>query len=177
MSKLLFIAIFVSAPAFAGSVYDHINTLAFKHGAVNSYLSAIAANANRTNIINTAKDECGGRYEGTEVAIVELSHAIETNKTVVHTANPKDYTLKYDVSSVNQWLVVETIKCSFHGGHYRSVLHSSLVSGTEKAVVSYVYVNDDQVGTETVSNNSMVFGLGADQQTDQYKTPYGTVVN
>ena len=175
LSAILLMAL-VSSLAQAGSVYDHINTPAYRAGVVDSYLSKIAGDVQRNKIIATAQDECGGRYEGTEVVITELSHSIEVEKNVIHGSNPDDYSMLYNASSENEFLVVETIQCSLHEGHAKSVLHSQLMSGKETDDVTYVYVGDAQKGEETVSNIQRSYVLGLPQMKDLYQTPYGTVI-
>lgn len=162
--------------AHADSVFDYINTPEFALGASAFYLTKAPAIVQRTNIIAAAQDECGGRYEGTETKIVELSHDVEIDKNVVHTPNPANYKLVYTATSDDRWLMIETIKCSIHEGHMRSVLHASIITGTEKRDVTYTFVNDNQVGNGKVSNTTRTYTLGADQMTAEYKTPYGTVI-
>jgi len=172
-----FACLFLSVPAFAGSVYDHINSNGFKHGVIAKYLTSVAGNAQRAKIIATAQEECGGRYEGTEISVQELKHEIDaSDKQVTHTPTPGKYSVKYKATSKNVWQVTETIKCSMHGGHHRSVLHARIFSGTEKAEITYNYVDDAQVGAETVSYTSRTYFPHSAVLEYSYQTPYGTKV-
>lgn len=174
---LLFAALLAPATCFAGSVYDHINSADFKAGVKVSYLSSVAANVQRTKLIALAQEECGGRYEGTEIEVVELKHEIDaSDKQVIHTPDPQDYSVVYNAFSKNVWQVNETIKCSMHGGHHRSVLHAKIFSGVEKAKITYVYVSDTQVGAETAVYTSRTYSPHASVLQYSYQTPYGTKI-
>lgn len=166
-----------SAPAMAGSVYDHINSSDFKNGVKASYLASVASNVQRTKLIATAEEECGGRYEGTEIEVTELKHEIDaSDKQVIHTPDPNNYSVKYKASAKNVWQVSETIKCSIHGGHYRSVLHAKVMSGIETAEILYTYVNDTQAGDESVTYLSRKYTPHSSVLQYSYQTPYGTKV-
>lgn len=168
---------FVSLPAFAGSVYDHINSAEFKEGVKASYLASVATNAQRKKIIATAEEECGGRYEGTEIEVTELKHEIDaSDKQVIHTPDPNTYSVKYKASAKNVWQVSETIKCSIHGGHFKSVLHAKVMSGVETAEIVYSYVNDTQSGAESVNYLSRKYTPHSSVLQYSYQTPYGTKV-
>ena len=174
VASALFVA---SASAFAGSVYDHINSADFKAGVIAKYLATVASNVQRGKIIAKAQEECGGRYEGTEIEVTELKHEIDaSDKQVIHTPNPNDYSVVYNAFAKNVWQVSETIKCSIHGGHYRSVLHAKVMSGVEKAQITYNYVNDTQVGTESVIFPSRTYSAHSSVLQYSYQTPYGTVI-
>lgn len=167
--------IFATMSAEAGSAFDHVN------GPV--YLKALklhyGANANtiqRKKLIAAAKDECGGRYEGTELDVTELSHETVLDKQVINGPVEGTYKLKVKATTTNKWLVVENIKCSVHGGHNKTVLHARMVSGTEKLDVNYAYVGDTQQGEETVTNVQRTFALGAPTMMSLYSTPYGTKI-
>lgn len=176
--KAAFLFVALLAPsAFAGSVYDHVNTNEFKEGVKASYLASVAGDAQRTKIIAAAQEECGGRYEGTQIEVTELKHVIDaSDKRVIHTADPNNYSVVYNVTASLVWQVSETIQCSFHGGHNRSVLHARIMSGTEKASITYKYVNDNQVGDETVSAVSRAYSAHSLVLQYSYQTPYGTEI-
>ena len=157
--------------AAPGSVYDYIATPAFAQGAQKFYLDSIASNAGRQKLIGQAKDDCGGRYEGTAVNLVELSHQIKTDK------HPPDhpgttYAMGYGTEAITHWLVVETMSCSFAGGHAQSVLHAAFLTGTETELVTYNFVNDKQTGQPTVTGVKRVYKIDADALTDRYGVPY-----
>ena len=154
-----------------GSVYDYIATPAFGQGAQKFYLDTIASNAGRQKLISQAKDDCGGRYEGTAVNLVELSHQIKTDK------HPPDhpgttYAMGYGTEATTHWLVVETFSCSFAGGHAQSVLHAAFLTGTETELVTYKYVNDKQSGQPAVTGVKRVYKIDADALSDRYGVPY-----
>lgn len=176
--KLIFalpLVLAFASVARAGSVFDHVNTPALADAAKAFYAQAVANHGQRKKIIAAAEDECGGRYEGVETQVLELSHDIEVERHPME-GSDADYVLKYTGTSANRWLVTEIIQCSLHGGHSRSVLHARLVTGTESVDVSYHYVNDEQQGDETVSAAKRAFKLGSTQLTGEYKTPYGTAI-
>lgn len=162
--------------AQADSVFDYLNSSANLSRAKYAYTKAAESDVQRGKIIAAAKDECGGRYEGTELAFTELSHEIFADKTVLHTPNPKNYSLRYDGTTKAKWLAVETIKCSVHGGHNRSVLSSRIVTGNETMQITFKFVNDTQVGNGAVSNIKRDFAMDAYQLTSEYSTPYGTKI-
>ena len=174
--SLFFLLFFFHQNSFASSVFTHINTNAFVSMAKSHYLAAVATNPQRSGIISLAQSECGGRYEGTELKIVELSHDINTIKNIIHGATPDDYILSFDADASVVWVVTETIKCSVHGGHARSLLHSVIMRGTDHAIVSYPYHLDTQVSAETVSGITRSYSIGSRQNASLYKTPYGTIV-
>ena len=178
MSKVFFglLVLISSDQVFAGSAFDHVNTSSFAKGMKDYYVAHMALNIYRNKIIAAAKEECGGRYEGTEIKVTEISHEIGLSKSVVNGPVPGTYLLKIHGTTDTHWLVVETIKCSIHSGHAKSVLAAKLMSGTENLNVNYNYVADTQVGTETVSDIVRTYMMGATQLASQYKTPYGTVV-
>jgi hypothetical protein len=179
MKKFIFLSAILttSTPSFGASVFDYINSADFKLGVKASFLSSVAGVAQRSNIILKAQEECGGRYEGTEIEVAELKHTIDaSDKQVIHTANPQNYSVVYKATSKNVWQVNETIKCSFHGGHNRSVLHAKIFSGVETAKITYVYVNDVQVGVESVVYLSRTYSPHASVLQYSYQTPYGTVI-
>lgn len=161
--------------AQAGSAFDHVNGPVYVK-AMKIYYGAHANTVQRQKIIDAAKEECGGRYEGTELSATELSHETVLDKEVTNSPTPGNYQLKIKAKTVNKWLVIETIKCSMHGGHNKSVLHARIVSGTEKMDINYVYVGDVQQGDETVTNVLRTFSLGTPTLTTQYATPYGTKI-
>ncbi len=166
-----------STPTFAGSVYDHINSADFKLGVKASYLASVASNSQRAKIIATAEEECGGRYEGTEIEVTELKHEIDaSDKQVIHTPDPNNYSVKYKATAKNVWQVNETIKCSIHGGHHRSVLHAKIMSGVETAEIVYTYVNDVQESAETVTYLNRKYTPHSSVLQYSYQTPYGTKV-
>jgi hypothetical protein len=166
----------ISIAQASDSVYSHINTPQFAVGAGTAYAQKIATDVQRAKIIAAAQDECGGRYEGTETKVTELSAGIEIDKNVLHTPRPNDYKLAYAATSENRWLVVETVNCSIHEGHYSSVLHASIVTGTEKSTITYTFVNDKQVGGPAISNTTRTYSLGTTELAGEFKTPYGTVI-
>jgi hypothetical protein len=154
-----------------GSVYDYIATPAFGQGAQKFYLDSIASNASRQKLISQAKDDCGGRYEGTAVNLVELSHQIKTDK------HPPDhpgttYAMGYGTEAITHWLVVETFSCSFAGGHAQSVLHAAFLTGTESELVTYNYVHDKLSGQPAVTGVKRVYKIDADALSDRYGVPY-----
>ncbi len=161
-----------SAPAAnRGSVYNYINTQAFAEGARKFYLEAVGSNDKRKTMIAKAEEECGGRYEGTAVSLVELSHLIETDKNPTRNGD-KDYTVAFLAKASVHWLVVETISCSMHGGYNKSVLHAALLTGTETQVVTYHLVDDKEVGSPAASDLHRAYTIDADELTDQYGLPY-----
>jgi hypothetical protein len=159
------------AAANRGSLYSYIDTPAFADGAKKFYLETIGSNDKRKNMIAEAKTECGGRYEGTSAVLVELSHTIESDKNPT-VNNPKDYTVSFFTKASVQWLVVETISCSMHGGHNQSVLHAALLTGTETQTVTYHYVNDKETGSPVVRDLHRAYTIDADELTDRYRAPY-----
>jgi hypothetical protein len=154
-----------------GSLYDYIATPAFAEAARAYYLNAIAADPKRQKLIDQAKEECGGRYEDTAVHLVELSHTIETDKEPLGPPG-KTYAVEYLTAATTQWLVVESIFCSLHGGHAQSVLHAVFLTGTETAKVTYHFVNDKDVGKPQVSDVKRQYKIDADALAEQYRTPY-----
>lgn len=118
-----------------GSLYDYINTQALADGAKKFYLETIKSNQKRKDMIAEAETECGGRYEGMSAVLVELSHTIESDKNPT-IKSAKDYTVSHFAKANVQWLVVETISCSMHGGYNQSVLHAALLTGTETQTVT-----------------------------------------
>lgn len=172
----LFFSLLLSAPANADSIYDYMNNANNLKAAKAAYVNASTTDAYRLKIIAAAQEECGGRYEGTETVITELAHELFADKTVIRTPNPKNYSLRYDGEAKAKWLVVETIKCSMHGGHNRSVLSSRIVSGVETMQMTWKYVNDNQVGKAAVTNIKRAFALGASELESEYSTPYGTKI-
>ena len=120
--------------------------------------------------MSQAKDDCGGRYEGTAVNLVDLSHQIKTDK------HPPDhpgttYAMGYGTEATTHWLVVETMSCSFAGGHAQSVLHAAFLTGTETELVTYNFVNDKQTGQPAVTGVKRVYKIDADALTDRYGVP------
>lgn len=176
---LLFLVLSLLSPmsSRADSVYDYMNNANNLKGAKASYQAAAAGDAYRLKIIAAAEEECGGRYEGTETAITELAHELFSDKTILRTPNPKNYSVRYDGETKATWLVVETIKCSMHGGHYRSVLSARIVAGTETMQMTWKYVNDAQVGKAAVTNIKRAYTQGAFQLEAEYRTPYGTKIS
>jgi len=172
----LVLALLSASPAQADTVYDYMNNANNLKAAKAAYATASASDAYRLKIIAAAQDECGGRYEGTESVITELAHELFADKTVLHTPNPKNYSLRFNGEAKAKWLVVETIKCSVHGGHNRSVLSSRIISGTETMQMTWKYVNDNQVGKAVVTNIKRVFSIGAPALEAEYSTPYGTKI-
>jgi hypothetical protein len=154
-----------------GSLYNYIDTSEFADGAKKFYLQTIASNEKRKTLIAGAKEECGGRYEGTSVALIELSHAIETEKSPT-AGNDKDYTVPYFAKASVHWLVVENISCSMHGGHNQSVLHAALLTGAETQRVTYHFVNGKEIGSPVVSDLRRAYTIDADELSDQYRIPY-----
>ena len=154
-----------------GLVYDYIATPAFGEGAKKFYVDAIASDANRQKLIAQAKDECGGRYEGTAVNLVQLSQVIDVEKNPPEHPG-RSYTLYYLTEANAHWLLVETISCSILDGHAQSLLHAVFLSGTETERVTYHFVGDNQVGKPAVSDVKRVYKIDADTLTDQYNTPY-----
>ena len=78
----------------------------------------------------------------------------------------------YGTEATTHWLVVETMSCSFAGGHAQSVLHAALLTGTETELVTYNYVNDKQTGQPAVTGVKRVYKIDADALTDRYGVPY-----
>lgn len=154
------------------TVYDYINTPAFRARAEDFYKKQVESDVVRSKIIAQAKDDCGGRYEGTQISFVELSHAIEVGKDVIHTNNPNNYQLVFDSSAKTAWLAVETITCSLHGGHSRSVLKSIIVKGIETMKLTYTYVNDKQVGKAKISDIKREFSMYEPQLEKFQSAPY-----
>lgn len=173
---LSFVLLLSPLSARADSVYDYMNSANNLKGAKASYQAAAAGNAFRLKIIAAAQEECGGRYEGTETVITELAHELFSDKTILRTPNPKNYSVRFDGEAKANWLVVETIKCSMHGGHYRSVLSARIVSGTETMQMTWKYVNDVQIGKAVVTNIKRTYAQGAFQMEEAYRTPYGTKI-
>jgi hypothetical protein len=163
--------------AKADSVFDYINTPEFTKNASVYYLQRVQTNGQRLKLISTAQEECGGRYEGTETKVTELSHEIVLDKNYVRTQDPKSYKLIFDATAESRFLVVETIHCSVHEGHNLSVLHAEIIAGTESRKVIYVIKNDIQQGKATLSRPVHSYKEGALQLSSEYKTPYGTVIN
>ena len=159
------------AAADRGSLYNYIDTPAFADGAKKFYLGTIKSNQKRKDMIAEAETECGGRYEGTSVTLVELSHLVETDKNPTKNSD-RDYTVAYFATANVHWLVVETISCSMLGGHNQSLLHAALLTGTEIQTVTYHYVNDKEVGSPLVSELRRAYTIDADAMTDQYRAPY-----
>jgi hypothetical protein len=157
--------------ASQGPLYGYINTQAFADGAKEFYLKTIASDDGRAKLISQAKEECGGRYEGTSLGLIELSHIIETDKRAA-VGSTKNYTVPYFATASVHWLVVETISCSMHGGHNHSVLHAALLSGAETQLVTYKFVNDQDLGGPAVSDLQRVYKIEADELSDQYRIPY-----
>jgi hypothetical protein len=153
------------------SVYEYIDTPAFADSAREFYLKTIAPDVNRQKLIAQAKDDCGGRYEGTSVSLVELSHSIETDKNPPEHPG-RSYTLYFLTKATVRWLAVETISCSILDGHAQSLLHAAFVTGTETERVTYHYVNDKETGKPSVSDVKRVYKLDAGLLTDQYGLPY-----
>jgi hypothetical protein len=154
-----------------GSVYDYINTKGFADGAKSFYLNTIASDGKRKAMISQAEEDCGGRYEGTSVNLIELSHVIVADKQSA-TSNPKNYTIPYTTEARVRWLVVETISCSVHGGHNQSVLHAALITGNETQIVTYQIVNDKENGAPLVSDARRTYKIEADVLSDEYRIPY-----
>lgn len=175
---MLFLTALLSVtPALAaGSVYDYLNTSANLAGAKHAYMTGALADPLRAKIVATAKEECGGRYEGVEVAAFEISHSIEVDKQVIHTPNPVNYSLKYTGTTDAKWLVIEAIKCSIHEGHARATLGARYITGKETVDVTYKYVNDNQVGAPVAGPANRSYAPGAKQLESEYQTPYGTKV-
>ena len=167
--------VFASISAEAGSAFDHVNGPVHVK-AMKLYYGANANTVQRKKIIAAAQEECGGRYEGTEMNVTELAHETVLDKQVINGPVEGTYKLKIKATTTNKWLVIENIKCSVHGGHNKTVLHARMVSGTEKLDVNYSYVGDTQQGEETVTNVQRTFALGAPTLTTQYSTPYGTKI-
>jgi hypothetical protein len=57
-------------------VYNYTNTKAFADGAKSIYLKTIASDDKRKAMISQAEEDCGGRYEGTSLNLIELSHIV-----------------------------------------------------------------------------------------------------
>lgn len=154
-----------------GSVFDYIDTPAFADGAKEFYRKSVASNQKRTSMIASAKEECGGRYEGTSLRVIELSHSIEADKRQA-IGNAKDYVVPYDAKADVRWLALETISCSVHGGHDQAVLHASLLGGTETQIITYHFVNDRESGSPAVTDVRRVYKIEADLLAGQYRVPY-----
>ncbi len=183
--RSLFIASLLAASALAplrgdaapapkenrGSLYGYINTPAFADGAKEFYLKKIASDEKRANLISQAKEDCAGRYEGTSVGLIELTHVIDTDKHPA-SAGAKNYTVGYETKADVRWLLVETISCSVHGGYMQSVLRAVVLSGTETQLVTYKFVNDKPVGSPQVSDLVRAYKIGAELLTDMYRIPY-----
>jgi hypothetical protein len=153
-----------------GELYEHIATQAFADGAKMFYLDKIASDGKRAILIAQAKEECGGRYEGTSVSLIELSHSINTDKHP--SGGTVNYTVAYFTETRVRWLAVETIACSWHGGEAQSVLHAALLSGTETQTVTYRFVNNEQAGDPVMSDVQRAYKIEAGQLSDQYRLPY-----
>jgi hypothetical protein len=160
-----------AAGASRGSVYNYTNTKAFADGAKSIYLKTIASDDKRKAMISQAEEDCGGRYEGTSLNLIELSHVVVADKQSA-TNDPKNYTIPYATEAKVHWLVVETISCSVHGEHNQSVLHAALMTGTETRIVTYHIVNDKESGAPLVSDIRRNYKIEADELSDQYRIPY-----
>lgn len=87
VSAFILAAMFAPA-AHAGSVFDHVNTSKFADGAKAFYAQAVKNHAQRKKIIAAAGEECGGRYEGTEVTAHQLAHEIEIERHPMEARTP-----------------------------------------------------------------------------------------
>jgi hypothetical protein len=157
--------------ASRGSVFEYIATAPFADGAKAFYLKAIASDANRQKMVEQAKDDCGGRYEGTAVSLVELSHVVDVDKHPPEHPG-RTYAVEFATEATMHWLVAETISCSVHGGHNQSLLRAVLLTGTETERVTYHYVNDRETGKPEVNDVKRVYKIDGDALTDQYNVPY-----
>lgn len=155
-----------------GLVWDYVNTDAFSQGAKQFYLKEIVSNAQRAKIIATAEEECGGRYEGTSIHLTQFSHTINSDRSGI-IRGEKEYTVTYTASTASRWLLVETLSCSFHGGHSQSVLHAVLLGGHESMNVIYRHANDREgaIGSPVINNVKRTYSIDAEQFQDQYKVP------
>ncbi len=157
--------------ATRGSVFEYIATAPFADDAKAFYLKTIAADANRQKMIEQAKDDCGGRYEGTAVSLVELSHVVSVDKNPPEHPG-RSYAIEFTTEATVHWLVVETISCSVHGGHNQSLLRAVVLTGTETERVTYHYVNDKETGKPEVSDVKHAYKIDGNALTDQYNVPY-----
>jgi len=159
------------APRQRPPIHDYINTREFRDGARAFYLAKAAGVTQRAKMIADAKEECGGRFEGTAVNVVELSHVIEAEKKFPKDRNP-DVALG-SISIDVQWLVVETIACSAtQAWHAQTVVYATLMSGRESVDVAFPLADDKAGSPATVSNVKHDYTMGTAQFENQYKTPY-----
>jgi hypothetical protein len=154
-----------------GPLYHYIATKAFADGAREFYLKSIALNDERAKVIAQVKEECGGRYEGTSVQLVELTHIFDTDRRDP-IGNAKNYKVPYITKASVHWLVVETISCSTHRGHNQSVLRATLLTGDETQVVTYPFKNKKQVGSPVVSDLRRSYKFDTNELSDHYRSPY-----
>lgn len=123
-----------------GRLYEFVATPSFAKEAKDFYLKSAALDARRTVLIAKAKDDCGARYEGTSVTLIELAHMFDSTRREV-IGHGHSYAIPYETVARMRWLVVETLSCSSHEGHDQSVLNAVVLSGSETALVTYRYVH------------------------------------
>jgi hypothetical protein len=146
------------------SVYRYMNTSAFAAGAKRFYSDAVQADAARQKIIRQAEQDCGGRYEGTSVSAVELSHGLELRKP--SNGGP----IAYGAEARTSWLIVETISCSASGSHYRSVLHAAAIDGVETQTLTYS--GNGASGPPTVTDLKRTYETRAEALKELWRAPY-----